>query len=78
MTEPKPIYETNLITEPAPTSATSYWQKVAEQERKKANDNLRLVAERAGEIDELLRRLEDAKKEIERLTRLLELERSTD
>lgn len=55
-----------------------YWREVAEKERKQAADNLRLAAERATEIAELLRRLADAKKEIERLTRLLDLERSTE
>ena len=40
--------ETSALPAPA-----TYWQKVAEQERKKAADNLRLAAERASEIAEL-------------------------
>ena len=40
--KPKPIYETG-----------DYWQKVAAQERKKAADNLRTVAEQMSEIAKL-------------------------
>ena len=50
MSEPKPIYLND--------TRGDYWQKVAEQERKKAADNLRLAAERASEIAELKQELE--------------------
>lgn len=59
MTEQKPIYVTD--------TAAEYWQKVAKQERKKAEDNLRLAAERATTIQELSEELRAAKAEIERL-----------
>jgi len=70
MSEPKPIYLND--------TRGDYWEKVALQERKKAEDNLRLAADRASTIQELRDELKDARREIERLTRLLELERSNE
>lgn len=62
MSEPKPIYDATI---------TDYWQIVAEQERKKAADNLRLAAERASEIAELKQELQKTKTEIERLKSII-------
>jgi len=53
-------------TSALPTPDT-YWRKVAEQERKKAADNLRLAAERASVIAELRKELEEAKAKIKQL-----------
>jgi len=70
MIEEKPIYLND--------TAADYWKKVAKQERQKAEANLRLAADRATMIQELSDQLRDAKAEIARLLRLLELERSND
>lgn len=70
MSEPKPIYLTDTTAD--------YWKTVARQERQKAEDNLRLAADRANEIQELRDQLAEANKEIIRLQQLLELERSNE
>lgn len=46
--------------------AVGYWQNVAEKERKRADDNLRLAAERATMIQELKDELREAYREAER------------
>ena len=50
---------------------TDYWQKVARIERKKAEDNLRLAAERASTIEELKDELKLAELETKRLRGLI-------
>lgn len=68
MTEEKPIYLMDTTGE--------YWQKVAEKERNKAADNLRLAAERASEIEDLQTRLKDAQAEIDRLKKVIDAAKS--
>ena len=53
MTEQKPIYVTD--------TAAEYWQKVAKQERQKADANMRLAAERGSEIADLHKTLDEVK-----------------
>ena len=64
MTEEKPTYEINLISDPAPATPASYWETVAKKERKKADDNLRLAAERATTIQELSEALRAVKADL--------------
>ena len=65
MSEPEPIYLND-------TPAAKYWYRRAAQERGRANDNLRLAAERASEIAELKQELQKTKAEIERLKQELD------
>jgi len=58
MSEPQISYSSD------PSKSAEYWLKVIQQERKRADDNLRLAAERASVIAELRKELEEAKKEI--------------
>jgi len=80
MTEPKPIYEVEPsdvsraieeILKKALADNSVYWQKAVAQERKKADDNLRLAAERATTIQELVEDLEEATKTIQELSKEL-------
>jgi len=64
MSEPSPIYLND--------TRGDYWQKVAEKERQKSEDNLRLAAERASEIAELRQELKAARAEVERLKQNLD------
>jgi len=70
MSEPKPIYETEPselnqaiedVLRKAIADNSVYWQKVVEQERRKAADNLRLAAERGSEIADLHKALDEVK-----------------
>jgi hypothetical protein len=55
------------MTEVTVEYSPDFWQKIAYKERTRADDNMRLAAERATTIQELSEALRDAKEEIEHL-----------
>ncbi len=62
---------TDTSTGVSAPASEDYWRKIAYKERTRADDNLRLAAERANAIQELKDQLTEANEEIERLKKLL-------
>jgi len=63
---------TDTSTGVSAPASEDYWRKIAYKERTRADDNLRLAAERANAIQELKDQLTEANEEIERLKGIIE------
>jgi len=67
---------TDTSTGVSAPASEDYWRKIAYKERTRADDNLRLAAERANAIQELVEDLGEATKTIQELSKELGAEKT--